>query len=47
MARKTTSKPTDSAPVSVPVVEVAPAPVVAESNVVDKAPGQEAKGSQG
>jgi upstream activation factor subunit UAF30 len=40
MARKQTSKSTDSAPVSAPVVEVAPAPapVEAASTVVDKAP---------
>jgi upstream activation factor subunit UAF30 len=38
MARKTTSKPTDSATVSAPVVEVAPVPVEVASAVVDKAP---------
>ena len=38
MARKNTSKPTDSASVSAPVVEVAPVPVEVASAVVDKAP---------
>ena len=38
MARKNTSKPTDSAPVSTTVVEVAPVPVEVASTVVDKAP---------
>ena len=38
MPRKQTSKSTDSAPVSAPVVDVAPVPVEVASAVVDKAP---------